>query len=1023
MDATSQLWTTFLNACLEKRLRSEQFDQYASELSNRSPIMGAKLANILVGRQTLLKEVIDPLLPAYADSLLESNRVSSADLLGALLKRSRYYHSSKVALVDAAASEDSQLQSLTELDAIILDQLCKAYSHNKRPKTQEETRVALRILSEWLTALAIPPADAIPQSMEEQEQYVSVCDSIAMLALAMLENPKVTGIILTALPKETRKALSRALTSFTVHWTEISAAAIASQASSPEQNIPFRLANAQKNLSLVQEVENDIHQDAFMDIAAASQVNAIQQLGLDLDTRPGAFVFISSLLSGRPLIEENMMLNYLHVKYKHDMQALTVDLIVAGFDVLSSAEDRKEPESVKFSLKSFLINKIPTLIAPLAASIYPHPEHCITKALHSVDLNTFPLPGVGQLTSSTLQNVRQEFLYSCVLHGILPAASIGRLLTQGSFSSPPSPDKRLFKELLIQQCATEPGKAVQLINGLENLDGNAGQIVLAVTEVIRDSCSTKDTMALKSICNALCKKPQSLDVWLQFTSPISVLQPLCQLLDAWRYEDDQGEYQPVYDEFASIFLLVLVFIYRYNLTATDLGVSPESFIAQYISHGHTSIPIDELTEEQSKYLESWAKGLFGSDGITEEVTSSCRPQQFYMIVPTLFNQTLLACAEGHITMSNVKMGLEYLLEPFLLPSLVGAILWMGAYSSEQLSSDLDALLQMLQRVTQAPTSSDAQAMHAIILSIVSQPLLGKLRDVRRKHAGRKDVESMISMMKSHSDFRRGTFSACPELKVWRKSPGSLRQTVRSTYRDLIHWHASSTINPTQQPPHYHPRLFAIAEGILGAEAVLSILIEELKVQTESPDGAANVAFDIATAIVCAPTTQNSPIDVNWIQSPVPQPPPRGEKRLNLRDVLRLKFNNATEIIQTSLSTAEALVRLHRKVDAQLKLSSAPMPDLAVSMPAILPDNMNTSDVAAANAVVDAINFAQDTNAGLDLTGAVDSMALESTLDSMLTDQTGKLGEGEGNVNDDIFGDLDFGGLSGDMMDMDMDLNF
>jgi mediator of RNA polymerase II transcription subunit 5 len=180
-------------------------------------------------------------------------------------------------------------------------------------------------------------------------------------------------------------------------------------------------------------------------------------------------------------------------------------------------------------------------------------------------------------------------------------------------------------------------------------------------------------MSLKSICNALSRKPQSLDVVLQFTSPISVLQPLCQLLDAWRYEEDQGmhilivsiwlltdsgEYQPVYDEFASIFLLVLAFVYRYSFSPSDLGISRESFVAQYMIHGHTNLLVDELSEEQSKHLESWTKGLFGPDGITEEVTGSCRPQQFYMLVPTLFSQTLLACSEGHLVMDTVKNNLE-----------------------------------------------------------------------------------------------------------------------------------------------------------------------------------------------------------------------------------------------------------------------------------------------------------------------------------------------------------------------------
>lgn len=162
---------------------------------------------------------------------------------------------------------------------------------------------------------------------------------------------------------------------------------------------------------------------------------------------------------------------------------------------------------------------------------------------------------------------------------------------------------------------------------------------------------------------------------MQFTSPGSVLQPLCTLLDAWRYEEDQGkllhrfsclfalliflgEYQPVYDEFASIFLLVLAFVYRYQFSNTEMGISKDSFVAKYITQGHQSLLADELDEEQNKYLGSWLKGLYDPQGITEEVTGACRPQQFYLIVPTIFSQTMLACTGGALDMDIVKNGLE-----------------------------------------------------------------------------------------------------------------------------------------------------------------------------------------------------------------------------------------------------------------------------------------------------------------------------------------------------------------------------
>jgi hypothetical protein len=104
-------------------------------------------------------------------------------------------------------------------------------------------------------------------------------------------------------------------------------------------------------------------------------------------------------------------------------------------------------------------------------------------------------------------------------------------------------------------------------------------------------------------------------------------------------------------------------VYRYSLTPTDMGISRDSFVSQYMMLGHTRLSTEELSDEQSKHLESWAKGLFGPDGITEEVTGSCRPQQFYMLVPTLFSQTLLACSQGHLVMDTVKNNLECKSEP------------------------------------------------------------------------------------------------------------------------------------------------------------------------------------------------------------------------------------------------------------------------------------------------------------------------------------------------------------------------
>ena len=104
----------------------------------------------------------------------------------------------------------------------------------------------------------------------------------------------------------------------------------------------------------------------------------------------------------------------------------------------------------------------------------------------------------------------------------------------------------------------------------------------------------------------------------------------------------------------------MAFVYRYDLTYHDIGISHDSFVARLIEKGHHSMLPGEMTEEQDKHLGSWLKGLFDSDreGLSNDVFASCRPQDFYLIVPTLFRQIVLACSDEILSFETVKSGLE-----------------------------------------------------------------------------------------------------------------------------------------------------------------------------------------------------------------------------------------------------------------------------------------------------------------------------------------------------------------------------
>lgn len=120
-----------------------------------------------------------------------------------------------------------------------------------------------------------------------------------------------------------------------------------------------------------------------------------------------------------------------------------------------------------------------------------------------------------------------------------------------------------------------------------------------------------------------------------------------------------GENQPVYDEFGSVLLLILAFKYRYDLTQYDLGISDsQSFVWTLLDRGSCSMKLEDLSEKQHKNLGQWISALFIAEGISEETMSSCSPQEYYLLVPTLFSQTVGACEMGKLEFDTLKGGLE-----------------------------------------------------------------------------------------------------------------------------------------------------------------------------------------------------------------------------------------------------------------------------------------------------------------------------------------------------------------------------
>ena len=81
-----------------------------------------------------------------------------------------------------------------------------------------------------------------------------------------------------------------------------------------------------------------------------------------------------------------------------------------------------------------------------------------------------------------LPDARQEFLFACALHQLIPESSIERLL--GDIPTMDMPHAgRLVKANLVAQYAVDSKIVQKLVGHVENMDGNVGEAVGAIVEV------------------------------------------------------------------------------------------------------------------------------------------------------------------------------------------------------------------------------------------------------------------------------------------------------------------------------------------------------------------------------------------------------------------------------------------------------------------------------------------------------------------------------------------------------------
>jgi len=192
LDRATAQWRAFIQNALRIRPDQGKFLQFAQELSDQSPISGLKLASIVIASQRSSNKIVDPRIPIFIEQFLEARIINTDDVLAALFQQNPDR---------TDVQKDNSNHNGSELLAIVLDHLTRCFVVGKSPNTIPETRQSLLVLARWLESVvtAASPGDALIQSLDHQTFLI--CDSLGLLAISMLENARVTGVIAKVLSK------------------------------------------------------------------------------------------------------------------------------------------------------------------------------------------------------------------------------------------------------------------------------------------------------------------------------------------------------------------------------------------------------------------------------------------------------------------------------------------------------------------------------------------------------------------------------------------------------------------------------------------------------------------------------------------------------------------------------------------------------------------------------------------------------------------------------------------------------
>lgn len=665
--------TEWAGLCRRSLLKRTIAGDFVAQVQRRDTLDKRALLTGLIACRQALCPPSDPLPPRYLDALFVSRLISPTDVLLVLVGR-----------WNGSGRTKSQVAPYSA-DVATLQEMAIMVASSRLVPSEQQCRVCLALCSKWLAALVKAAGST------ETGSISNLVETVGSL-LATLAASKAGVELLSQMREEGKSAVTD------VVGTAVQA--VLNMFPTPSTQLLDRLGEVQKHITMFTQ------SDASSLRALQFQQNVPQlQMGA---SRAGTMALLQHLLSTGRTVDDNVVFDFLAGRHANDFSSMFLDIVYSSFQNLSLNTGLALQQC-----ELYIRNRLPVLLETISQSSFETfpAESALRMAWSQLDLSSSILPHA------------HRFLHVCSLHNLISSDKAIELIGDEQVLVPFT--KTLHtKDDLVNQLTGNQSKVSGLVEEMLTSEGNGVVIAQAIVEIIVAYSHNKDTHHLKDLANTFVKKPAAINALALFLRPAYWITPLCTLLDDWRWEDIHGESQPLYDEFGSILLLILITKRRLSHSDSELGI--KGFAARYLDQEGVSKPVSQLTEEAHKQLGEWISAFYIAEGLGDDLTTSCSPHDFYTLVPTLVAQSVLAHQSGKLTTDALQAGMEYLLEPFLMPSLVSAITWAMAEKTED-STVLSLFTKSTDNAVHQTIVSMTQAYHEFIFEKASKMSLQTVR--------------------------------------------------------------------------------------------------------------------------------------------------------------------------------------------------------------------------------------------------------------------------------------------------------